>query len=97
MAASEVKIEVKVPPDAEVIIAPKWWEILLHSWSVWVAGLGVVAPEAIDVLLRNLDSLPLSAENKMWIRVGALVLVVILRPIPQRSLRKTVSPSPLPY
>lgn len=92
MAASEVEVEVSVvgtPPGSELIVAPKWWEVLLKSWSVYVAGLGLVLPELADLVLSNLDSLPLSPEKKMWIRVGALALVIVLRPIPQRSLRKS--------
>lgn len=90
----EKKIEVVVPANREVVVAPKWWEVLFRSWSVYVAGLGLVLPELVDFVLANLDSLPLSQESKMWIRVGALALVIILRPIPQRSLRK--SPEPVP-
>lgn len=83
---------VAAPAGADVIIAPKWYEVLLKSWAVWVAGLGLAVPELADLLLQNLDRLPLTDTAKMWMRMGALALVIIVRPIPQRSLRKEASP-----
>ena len=58
------------------MLVPKFWE----SWSWLVASSAVVLPELLQVI---------EPEWKSAIRLVALVLVVILRPIPQKRLDST--------
>jgi hypothetical protein len=63
---------------------PNFWK----SWSWLVASVGVVLPEALQMFADHSSLIPfIDAEYKDAIRLIALVLVVMLRPIPQKALR----------
>jgi hypothetical protein len=65
------------------MVVPKFW----RSWSWLVASFGVVLPELLQVVADNSDLIPLiDTETKSAIRLVALLLVVLLRPIAQRSM-----------
>lgn len=57
------------------------------SWSWIAASIGVLLPEVLQILADHSSLIPfIDAEYKDAIRLVALVLVVMLRPIPQKSL-----------
>ena len=63
------------------MLVPKFWK----SWSWLVASFGVLLPELLQVVADNSDLIPLVEPAwKSAIRLAALILVVILRPIPQK-------------
>lgn len=58
------------------------------SWSWIAASVGVLLPELMQIVADHSSLIPfVDAEYKDAIRLCALVLVVMLRPIPQRALR----------
>ncbi|WP_101492184.1 hypothetical protein [Variovorax sp. RO1] len=59
-----------------------------RSWSWIAASIGLVLPELLSLIASNSDLIPyLDAEATDAIRLVCLVLVVVLRPIPQKALR----------
>ena len=63
------------------------WHRLWKSWSVMVALLGAVLPELLQLVADNTDLMPwLTSGDKSTIRLACLVLVVVLRPIQQKSM-----------
>ena len=69
------------------------WHKLWRSWSVIVALIGAALPELLQLVADNSDALPgLTAGDKSGIRLVCLVLVVVLRPIRQKSLAPKDAP-----
>lgn len=68
------------------MLIQNWKTVLLRSWSVWLAALGAAMPELLDFLASNVDLLSdigLSAHQKNLVRLGALVGVILVRPLKQ--------------
>lgn len=64
-------------------LIPKFW----RSWSWLVASIAIVLPELVQLVADHSDLIPgIGQECKDTTRLVALVLVVFLRPIAQRSL-----------
>jgi hypothetical protein len=64
-----------------------WWSVMWRAWSMRVAALGLVLPEVLQFIADNTDMLTsLDAGYKSIIRMVALVLVILLRPLRQQSL-----------
>ena len=80
----------EVAKPGDLVVQPSPAEVAKKSWTSWLAYLGLAAPELLDLVLKFLDTTPLTPETKNWIRFGALALIAILRPIPQRSLSQPV-------
>lgn len=69
------------------------WKSLWRAWSMRIAALGLVLPELLQFIADNTDSIPsLSPEKKNLIRVVALALVIVLRPIRQTALATPPNP-----
>ncbi len=71
------------------MLVGNWKEVLLKSWSVRAAGLGVVLPEVLDFLANNiefLNGIGLSDHQASIVRAACLLAVLILRPVKQKSL-----------
>jgi hypothetical protein len=65
-------------------LVDKWWK----AWTVWVAATGVALPEILQLIAENTALIPfLPPEWQGLIRLAALVLVLILRPIKQSNMR----------
>ena len=63
------------------------WRSLWRAWSVQLAALGVVLPEALQLIADNSDALDwLDGGMKNTIRLACLVGVVLLRPVKQKAL-----------
>lgn len=63
------------------------WRSLWRAWSVQLAALGVVLPEALQLIADNSDALDwLDGGMKNTIRLACLVGVVLLRPVKQGAL-----------
>lgn len=63
------------------------WRRLWRSWTIWAAGLGVLAPDVLQLIADNSDALPwLDDGYKSGIRLACLVAVLVLRPIKQQAL-----------
>lgn len=64
-------------------LVPKFW----RSWSWLVAWLGIALPEVLQLIASNTSLIPfLPPEWQGFIRLVALVLVVLLRPVKQSSM-----------
>lgn len=64
-----------------------WKEILLHSWSVRLAALGVALPIVLQVMADNIDSMPfIDGGTKSIIRMACLILIPIARVIHQPAI-----------
>lgn len=74
------------------MLVANWKEVLLKSWTVWSAAAGLALPELLELLLANMDVLPLTDEWKSYVRVAALALVILLRPVQQKSLHRDSQP-----
>lgn len=58
-----------------------------RSWSWIAASVGVVLPEIIQVISDNSALITyLDPDTTNLIRLGCLILVIVLRPIKQKSL-----------
>jgi hypothetical protein len=65
------------------------WGKLWRAWTVQLAALGIALPELLQLLADNSSLLPwLDAEVKSAVRLACLVLVIVTRPIAQKSLAK---------
>ncbi len=63
------------------------WKSLWKAWSLRAAALGLVLPEVLQVIADNSAGLPwLDDGTKSAIRLAALVLVILLRPIKQPGM-----------
>ena len=63
------------------------WKKLWKSWSIWAAGLGAISPELLQLAADHTDLMPWFDDGyKSGIRLACLVLVVVLRPIKQKSI-----------
>lgn len=68
-------------------LVSNWKEVLRHAWSIWAAVGGIVTPELVQLLADNVGLLPGFDEgSKNTIRMVALVLVVLLRPVDQKKV-----------
>lgn len=79
-----------VAKPGDLVVQPAPMDVAKKSWTSWVSYLGLVAPELIDLALKFLDASPLAPETKNWMRFGALALIAVLRPIPQKNLSQPV-------
>lgn len=69
------------------------WRELWKSWCVLAALFGTLLPELLQVVADNTDLMPwLTAGDKSSIRLACLILVIVLRPIQQRSLAQKDAP-----
>ena len=63
------------------------WRKLYKTWTVQVAALGLLLPEALGIIADNSAYLPwLDDDVKAAIRIGCLVAVPLVRAIQQRGL-----------
>lgn len=65
-----------------------WKQVLLKSWSMWMAFIGVVLPDLVSFVLEHINDFPLSDSTKNYARLASLALVIVLRPMHQEKLRK---------
>lgn len=64
-------------------LVPRWW----RAWSLWAAAVGVALPEILQLIADNTSLLVfLPPEWYGVIRLVALILVLILRPIKQQNM-----------
>lgn len=69
------------------MLVENWKSVLLRSWTIRVAALGIVLPEVLQLIADNANSLDwLDGSTKSMIRLGCLLGVVLLRPIKQETL-----------
>lgn len=74
------------------MLVANWKEVLAKSWAVWAAAAGLALPELLQFVADHSDSLPLAPEWKTYIRLACLALVIVVRPLAQRSLSGPTSP-----
>lgn len=61
-----------------------WRRVLLRSWAVYAATLGLLLPDLLQLLADHIDSLPyLDEGHKSLIRVACLAAVIVLRVVKQ--------------
>lgn len=64
------------------------WKKLWKSWTVQLAAAGIFLPDILQILAENIDGIPLiDAGHKSLIRLACLILIVVLRPVKQESLK----------
>jgi hypothetical protein len=64
------------------------WRKLWKSWTVLLASAGIFLPDILQVIAENIDGIPLiDAGHKSLIRLACLILIVLLRPVRQESLK----------
>lgn len=70
-------------------IIPNWRTVAWRSMVVWVASIGVVLPDILNILADNISGFPwLNDGYKSIIRTVCLVLVVVVRFVHQPALRE---------
>lgn len=74
------------------MLVSNWKEVLLKSWAIWVAAIGLALPELLEFLANNSDTLPLTDEWKSTVRTVALALVIVARVVQQKSLSGPTTP-----
>lgn len=78
-------------------LVENWKAVLLQSWSVRFAGLGVVLPEILQFIADNTEMLTsLDAGHKSLIRMACLVGVILCRPIKQAAVSEPTTPKGTP-
>lgn len=64
------------------------WRKLWKSWTVLLASAGIFLPDILQVIAENIDGIPLiDSGHKSLIRLACLILIVLLRPVKQESLK----------
>lgn len=64
------------------------WRKLWKSWTVLLASAGIFLPDILQIVAENIDGIPLvDAGHKSLIRLACLILIVLLRPVKQESLK----------
>lgn len=71
------------------MLVANWKEVLAKSWTVWAAGIGLALPELLDLVSRNVESLPFTPEWKNYIRLAVLLAIPFVRIVQQKSLHDT--------
>lgn len=67
-----------------MLLVKHFWK----SWSWLAATVGVLLPEILQLIAEHSALIPfVEPEYKDAIRLVCLLLVVVLRPIPQKALR----------
>ena len=65
------------------------WKSLWRSWSMQLAAAGILLPDLLQVIADNSALLPWFDDGmKSGLRLACLILIVLLRPIKQKSLAK---------
>ena len=63
------------------------WKSLWKSLVMWTAGLGLALPELLQFIADNSQTFTgIDDSTKAWIRIAALALVIVFRPIKQASV-----------
>ena len=64
------------------------WRKLWKSWTVMLATAGIFVPDILQIIAENIDGIPLiDTGHKSLIRLACLILIVLLRPVKQESLK----------
>jgi hypothetical protein len=64
------------------------WRKLWKSWTVMLATAGIFIPDILQIVAENIEGIPLiDAGHKSLIRLACLILIVLLRPVQQKSLK----------
>lgn len=65
------------------------WKSLWKAWTVQLAAAGILLPDLLQVLADNSQFIPWFDDGvKSGLRLACLILIVLLRPIKQKSLNK---------
>lgn len=63
------------------------WKSLWKSLVMWAAGLGLALPELLQFIADKSQTFTgIDDSTKAWIRIVALALVIVFRPIKQPSV-----------
>ena len=64
------------------------WKALWKAWTVQLAALGILLPDLLQVLADNSALIPWFDDGyKSGLRLACLILIVLLRPVQQKSLK----------
>lgn len=70
-------------------LVSNWRQVLMRSWTVWLAAIGAFLPEVLEIAAENIASVPLLDDGqKSIIRLVCLVLIPMARVIRQPSVPK---------
>lgn len=65
------------------------WKSLWKAWSVQLAAAGILLPDLLQVIADNSALIPWFDDGmKSGLRLACLILIVLLRPVKQKSLEK---------
>ena len=69
------------------------WKRLWKAWTIQLAAIGIVLPDALQLIADNTSTLAwLDDGYKSGIRLACLVLIVLLRPVKQVSVTPPKDP-----
>lgn len=75
-----------------ILKLPTRLQVLLLSWSTYAAALGIVLPDLLNLLAANIDTMPFVNDGyKSIIRTLALAAVLVLKALPQKSVKTVVT------
>jgi hypothetical protein len=64
------------------------WKALWKAWTVQLAAAGILLPDLLQVIADNSALIPWFDDGyKSGLRLACLVLIVLLRPLKQESLK----------
>lgn len=64
------------------------WKALWKAWTVQLAAAGILLPDLLQVIADNSSLLPWFDDGmKSGLRLACLILIVLLRPLKQESLK----------
>lgn len=64
------------------------WKALWKAWTVQLAAAGIFLPDLLQVIADNSSLVPWFDDGyKSGLRLACLILIVLLRPVKQESLK----------
>ena len=64
------------------------WKALWKAWTIQLAAMGILLPDLLQVIADNSALIPwFDDDYKSGLRLACLILIVLLRPVQQKSLK----------
>jgi len=64
------------------------WKALWKAWTIQLAAMGILLPDLLQVIADNSALIPWFDDGyKSGLRLACLILIVLLRPVQQKSLK----------
>ena len=80
-------------PDLTRKLVPNWKQVMLKAYVVWVAVADILLQIAM-LIMTNLEMIDITDQQKTYLRIALSILIIVLRPVKQKSLQESPTPAP---